>query len=152
MSQSDAAIRRCWQEWVENGRFWRLDGRNQPRATADREDRLIVKSAVTASDSSLSTIRPRSDWSHADWGPIVFSNESCFQLCPDDHRGPVWGSPGQRADPAFTIVPHTGPEPGVIVWDIISFDSRTPLTVIRTHLQHSGTTTKIQRTVLLPFP
>ncbi|GFW91970.1 HTH_Tnp_Tc3_2 domain-containing protein [Trichonephila clavipes] len=57
MARSDAAIRRCWQEWVENNRFQRHDGSGRPRATADREDRLIVRSADTAPDSSLSTIR-----------------------------------------------------------------------------------------------
>ncbi|GFX02495.1 HTH_Tnp_Tc3_2 domain-containing protein [Trichonephila clavipes] len=81
----------------------------------------------------------REDWNHADWGPIVFSYESRFQLCPDDHRGRVWNSPGQRADPAFTIARHTGPQSGVTVRGAISFDSRTPLVVIRAHLQHSGT-------------
>ncbi|GFS79155.1 HTH_Tnp_Tc3_2 domain-containing protein [Trichonephila clavipes] len=53
----DAAIRRCGQEWVENGRFQRQDGSGRPRATAYREDRLTIRSAVTASDSSLSAIR-----------------------------------------------------------------------------------------------
>ncbi|GFW59396.1 HTH_Tnp_Tc3_2 domain-containing protein [Trichonephila clavipes] len=57
IGRSDAAIRRCSQEWVGNGRFKRHDGRGRPRATADRENRLIVRSAVTASDSSLSTIK-----------------------------------------------------------------------------------------------
>ncbi|GFU77499.1 HTH_Tnp_Tc3_2 domain-containing protein [Trichonephila clavipes] len=121
----------------------------------DQEDRLIVISAVTALDSSLSTIRrttcrqvstmtihrrliernlrsyrllrygpitpthcrarlqwclARSGWNHADSGRIVFSDEFCFQLCPDDHRRRVWRRPGQRADPAFTIACHTGPQ------------------------------------------
>ncbi|GFW30034.1 HTH_Tnp_Tc3_2 domain-containing protein [Trichonephila clavipes] len=57
MGRSDAAFRRCWQEWVDNGIFQRHDGSSRPRATADQEDRLIVRSAVTALDSSLSTIR-----------------------------------------------------------------------------------------------
>ncbi|GFX31094.1 HTH_Tnp_Tc3_2 domain-containing protein [Trichonephila clavipes] len=57
MGRSDAAIRRCWQEWVDNDRFQRHDGSGQPKATADRENRLIVRSAAIASDSSLSTIR-----------------------------------------------------------------------------------------------
>ncbi|GFV52330.1 hypothetical protein TNCV_2664841 [Trichonephila clavipes] len=38
--------------------IWRLDGSGRPKATADREDRLIVMSAATALDSSSSTIRP----------------------------------------------------------------------------------------------
>ncbi|GFU18250.1 HTH_Tnp_Tc3_2 domain-containing protein [Trichonephila clavipes] len=57
MGRGDAAIRRCWQEWVEDGRFQCHDGSGRSRATADWEDRLIVRSAVTASDPSLSTIR-----------------------------------------------------------------------------------------------
>ncbi|GFV98173.1 uncharacterized protein TNCV_4449301 [Trichonephila clavipes] len=57
MGRSNAAIRRWWQEWVESGRFQRHDGSGRPRATADREDKLTVKSAVTAPDSFLSTIR-----------------------------------------------------------------------------------------------
>ncbi|GFW56635.1 HTH_Tnp_Tc3_2 domain-containing protein [Trichonephila clavipes] len=57
MGRSDVTIRRCWQEWVDNGRFQPHDGSGRPRATSDREDILIVRSAVAAPDSSLSTIR-----------------------------------------------------------------------------------------------
>ncbi|GFX98678.1 HTH_Tnp_Tc3_2 domain-containing protein [Trichonephila clavipes] len=42
MSHSDVAIRRYWQEWVENGRFPGPDDIGRPRAPADQEDRLIV--------------------------------------------------------------------------------------------------------------
>ncbi|GFX09807.1 HTH_Tnp_Tc3_2 domain-containing protein [Trichonephila clavipes] len=56
MGRSDAAIRRFWQEWVDNGRFQSHDSSGRPRATADREDKLIASSAVTVPDSSLSTI------------------------------------------------------------------------------------------------
>ncbi|GFW09465.1 HTH_Tnp_Tc3_2 domain-containing protein [Trichonephila clavipes] len=38
MGRRDAAIRRCWQEWVDSGRFQRHDGSGRPKATADRED------------------------------------------------------------------------------------------------------------------
>ncbi|GFW51556.1 HTH_Tnp_Tc3_2 domain-containing protein [Trichonephila clavipes] len=44
-------------EGVDNSIFQCQDGSGRPRATADREDRLVVKSAVTASASLLSTIR-----------------------------------------------------------------------------------------------
>ncbi|GFX83651.1 HTH_Tnp_Tc3_2 domain-containing protein [Trichonephila clavipes] len=57
MGRSDTAIRRCLQDWVDSGRFQCRDGSGRPRATADREDRLIVRSAVTKPDSSLSAIR-----------------------------------------------------------------------------------------------
>ncbi|GFW35373.1 HTH_Tnp_Tc3_2 domain-containing protein [Trichonephila clavipes] len=46
MGRSNAAIRRCWQEWMHNGRFQRRDGSGRPKATTDR-DRLIARSAVT---------------------------------------------------------------------------------------------------------
>ncbi|GFT21561.1 HTH_Tnp_Tc3_2 domain-containing protein [Trichonephila clavipes] len=57
MDESDVSIRRYWEEWVNSGKFQRLDGSGQPLDTTDREDRLIVRSAVTEPDSSLSTIR-----------------------------------------------------------------------------------------------
>ncbi|GFU88902.1 HTH_Tnp_Tc3_2 domain-containing protein [Trichonephila clavipes] len=57
MGRSGTAIRRCWQEWVDSGKFQGHDGSGRLRATADREDRLIVRSAVTASNSSFSTSR-----------------------------------------------------------------------------------------------
>ncbi|GFW43948.1 transposable element Tc1 transposase [Trichonephila clavipes] len=113
---------------MEKSRFHYHDGGGRPRATSDRIHRLIVRSTVTASDSSLLTTR-------------LFCDESRFQLCPDDHEGRVWGSPGQRADPASTIARHTGSQPGAIVRGATSFDSRTPLVVIRAHLQHNGTST-----------
>ncbi|GFS72721.1 HTH_Tnp_Tc3_2 domain-containing protein [Trichonephila clavipes] len=53
-------------------------------------------------------------WNHADWGRIVFCDESSFQLCPENHRS-VLRRPGQCADPAFTIECHTGPQPDVKV-------------------------------------
>ncbi|GFW23927.1 HTH_Tnp_Tc3_2 domain-containing protein [Trichonephila clavipes] len=45
------------QQWVDNGRFQRYDGSGQLIATEDQEHRLNVRSAITAFDSSLSTIR-----------------------------------------------------------------------------------------------
>ncbi|UYV84872.1 hypothetical protein LAZ67_X003802 [Cordylochernes scorpioides] len=35
---SDAATRRCWQEWVNNGRMQSLYGNVRPRNTTERED------------------------------------------------------------------------------------------------------------------
>ncbi|GFY22857.1 uncharacterized protein TNCV_2181181 [Trichonephila clavipes] len=71
MGRSDVVIRRCWQEWVDNGRFQLHE---------------------------------------------VFSDESRFQLCPDDHGRRVWRRRGQRADPAFTIACYTGPQSRVMVY------------------------------------
>ncbi|GFX01162.1 HTH_Tnp_Tc3_2 domain-containing protein [Trichonephila clavipes] len=42
---------------MDSGRFQRHDGSGRPKATSYREDRLTVRSTVTALGSSLSTIR-----------------------------------------------------------------------------------------------
>ncbi|GFW55405.1 HTH_Tnp_Tc3_2 domain-containing protein [Trichonephila clavipes] len=52
----DAAIRRCWQEWVDDSIFQHHDGSCHPRAAVNREDRLIVRSSVREPDSSLSDV------------------------------------------------------------------------------------------------
>ncbi|GFY21860.1 transposable element Tc1 transposase [Trichonephila clavipes] len=118
MGRNDVAIKRCCREWVDSSRFRRHDGSGRSRATADRVDILIWCLA-------------RSGWNHTDWGCTMFSDKSRFQLCPDNNRRRVWRHQGKRADPAFSIARHTSPQPGVIVWRAISFDSRTPLGVIR---------------------
>ncbi|GFS92908.1 HTH_Tnp_Tc3_2 domain-containing protein [Trichonephila clavipes] len=57
MGRSDTAIGRYWQELVDIGKFQRHDGSGRPTATEDPEDRLTVRSAVTAPESSLLSIR-----------------------------------------------------------------------------------------------
>ncbi|UYV82646.1 hypothetical protein LAZ67_22000361 [Cordylochernes scorpioides] len=196
LCRSNAAIRRCWQKWVNNGKMQRQDGSGRPRATTEREDRAIVRMAVAAPESTLTTIqrvtgtqvskmtinrrlrernlkarrplrclpltpvyrqvrlqwcRERSTWNCADWGRIVFSDESRFLLCPDDRRKRVWRRPGQRVDPGLTVEHHTGPQQGVMVWGAISFDSRTPLVVIPGTLTAQRYVDDILGTVLLPF-
>ncbi|GFV60285.1 transposable element Tc1 transposase [Trichonephila clavipes] len=102
---------------VDNGRFQRLDGSGRPRATADQEARLIVRSAITVLDSLLYTLRR---WNQDDRGRTEFSNESRFHLCPDDHRRRVRRRPGQSTNSAFIISRHKGPPQGVRVWGVIS--------------------------------
>ncbi|UYV84223.1 hypothetical protein LAZ67_X001577 [Cordylochernes scorpioides] len=172
---SDAAIRRCWQKWVNNGSMQRQDGSGRPRATTEREDRAIVRMAVAAPESTLSTIqrvtgtqvskmtinrRPRAESKSSPTvtmptphtrATTIFSDESRFLLCPDDRRKRVWRRPGQRVDPGLTVEHHTGPQQGVMVWSTISFDSRTPLVVIPGTLTAQRYVDDILRPVLLPF-
>ncbi|GFU59593.1 HTH_Tnp_Tc3_2 domain-containing protein [Trichonephila clavipes] len=176
MGRSDTAIRRCWQEWVDRVRFQRHDGSapdsslsTTRRATRTRVSTMIIHKRIV--EQSLQSYRPlhhlpltsahcqirlqwcltRSGWNHANWGRLVFSDESYFQLCPDDHRKRVWRHPGQQTDSAFTIARHTGPQTGVMVWGAIYFDGRTPLVVIRGTLRAQWCVDDILRTVLLPF-
>ncbi|GFV64025.1 transposable element Tc1 transposase [Trichonephila clavipes] len=131
------------------GGQWQIsDGSGKPKATADLKYRLIVRSGVTAPDSPLSTIRRVTRKTIHRW---LIDDESHFQLCPYDHRRRVWKRSGQRANPAFTIARHRGPQPGVISWGTIYFDSRTSLVVIRGTLTAQRYVNDILRTVLLPF-
>ncbi|GFV35454.1 transposable element Tc1 transposase [Trichonephila clavipes] len=57
------------------------------------------------------------------------SDESRFHLRPDDHRRRIWRQTEQRADPAFTISHHTGPQQGVMDWRTISFEAGTLCTL-----------------------
>ncbi|GFW51309.1 HTH_Tnp_Tc3_2 domain-containing protein [Trichonephila clavipes] len=135
MGRSDATIRRCWQEWVHNGRFQHHSGSNRHWSTADQEDRLILRSAITELDSSSSTIRC---WNHADWGRIVFSDKSRFPLCSDDDRR----RPEQRAKPAFTIAPHTDSQQGELCSGGPIVLTAGPLWLsLDEHVQHIGTST-----------
>ncbi|GFT98067.1 uncharacterized protein TNCV_3362731 [Trichonephila clavipes] len=145
MGRSDAAIRRCWQEWVDSSRFQRHDGSGRPKATTDRDNRLTVRSAVTALDSSLSLPTVTQPTTHACTLSIQIT------LCPDNHPRCVWRRLGQRVDPAFNIARHTSPQPGVMVWGAISFVSLTPLGVIKGPLIAQRYVNDILRTVLLPF-
>ena len=63
LHQNDAAIRRCWQEWVNNGRYQGQNGSDRPRTTVERKDRAIVRATVTAPESSL-TINNRVAGTH----------------------------------------------------------------------------------------
>lgn len=196
LDRSDATIRRCWQEWVNHGRTQRQEGSGRPRETTEREDRSIVRAALRAPDSSLSSIlratgasvtartinrrlrerglrsrrplrrlpltsvhrqarlqwcRAHSTWNVTDWSRIVFSDESRFELSPDDQRRRVWRRPGQRWDTNLTVARHTARQPGVMVWGAISFHSRTPLVVIRGTLTSQRYVDDILRPVVLPF-
>ncbi|GFW21719.1 transposable element Tc1 transposase [Trichonephila clavipes] len=105
----------------------------------------------THSRARLKWCLTQSGWNHGDWGRTVFSDEFFFQLCPDDNRRRVWRRPGQRADPAFTIARHTGPQQGVIVRGAISFEAGPLWSSLQGHLQAHRYVVGILKTALLPF-
>ncbi|UYV68360.1 hypothetical protein LAZ67_5004062 [Cordylochernes scorpioides] len=155
LCRSEAAIRRCWGEWVNNGSMQRQDGSGRPRDSSEREDRAIVITAVAAPDSMLSTIQPVTGTQVSKMtinrrlrernlrarltvtiltphtrAPTIFSYESRFLLCPEYRRKHVWRRPGQRVDPGITFKHQKEPQQGVMVWGANCNDSRTPLVVI----------------------
>ncbi|GFX04549.1 transposable element Tc1 transposase [Trichonephila clavipes] len=114
----------------DSGRFQRHDISGRPRATADQEDRWIVRSAVTALDSSPPFI-------HA----CTLSSQTTVMLV----------SIRQCEDPAFTIVHPTGPQSRVMVWGVIFFYYRTPLVTIEGTLAAQRYVDDILKIALLPF-
>ncbi|GFW66647.1 hypothetical protein TNCV_1370801 [Trichonephila clavipes] len=50
----------------------------------------------------------QSKWNCADWGHIVFRDESRFQFCLDDNHRPVWRSLRQCGNSDLTSAHHIG--------------------------------------------
>ncbi|GFY01728.1 transposable element Tc1 transposase [Trichonephila clavipes] len=80
----------------------------------------------------------RSVWNHTDWGRIVFNDESApncvLKIIEDVSRN------AQESVSILLLLLSlfTCSQPGIMVWDAISFDNRTPLGVIRAHFLHSN--------------
>ncbi|GFT97039.1 transposable element Tcb2 transposase [Trichonephila clavipes] len=73
----------------------------------------------------------RENWIAAKWNQVVFSDESRFNLCSDDNRVRVWRPRGERLNATFVLQQHTAPTTGVMVWDAIAYNTRSPLVLIR---------------------
>ncbi|GFS83585.1 transposable element Tcb2 transposase [Trichonephila clavipes] len=67
----------------------------------------------------------------AEWNQVVFSDESRFNLNSDDNPFRVWRPRGERLNPAFALQRHTAPTAGVMVWDAIAYNTRSPLVSIQ---------------------
>ncbi|GFW65240.1 hypothetical protein TNCV_395061 [Trichonephila clavipes] len=91
---SVAAQESVSQERVKIGRFLCHDGSGQHKATSDREDILTVRSAVTAFDSLLSTIK------HAKRSPVFTMIIHRRLIEPNLHSYPTATYP---ATPACTL-------------------------------------------------
>ncbi|UYV60256.1 hypothetical protein LAZ67_1000569 [Cordylochernes scorpioides] len=154
LCRSDAAIRRCWQKWVNNGSSnVRAAAVDQGQQQNGRTKQFTQVSKMTINrrlrERNLKARRPlrclpltpvhrqvrlqwcreRSTWNCADCGRIVFSDKSRFLLCPDDRpnvSGDVLGS----------------------VWILALL---TPLVVIPGTLTAQRYVDDILRPVLLPF-
>ncbi|GFX84532.1 transposable element Tcb2 transposase [Trichonephila clavipes] len=53
-----------------------------------------------------------------------------FNLSSDDNRVRVWKPLGEYLYPAFAVQRHTAPTAGGIVWDVMAYDTRSPLILI----------------------
>lgn len=80
--------------------------------------------------SAFEWCRYRLNWTANDWSRTVFSDESRFEY-------PIIS--GYVQDNVGIVARHTDSQPGVMVRDSFSFDSRIRLVVLREFWQHSGT-------------
>ncbi|GFW47948.1 transposable element Tcb2 transposase [Trichonephila clavipes] len=99
----------------------------------------------------LDFCRTRATWSVTDWRRVIFSDESRFSLCADDHRTRVWRRTGQRSDPAFIVERHTAISQGVTVWGAISWDTRSSLVVLQGTLTARRYVDDILTPIVLPM-
>ncbi|GFY00348.1 transposable element Tc1 transposase [Trichonephila clavipes] len=90
----------------------------------------------------------RSGWNHVDWGRIMFSNKSRFQLRPDDNRRRVWSPPEKRAGPAFIIsLLHAKQALNQELWSGVQFllTAGCLWSSLEAHLQRSGNVDELAR-------
>ncbi|GFV65208.1 transposable element Tcb1 transposase [Trichonephila clavipes] len=63
----------------------------------------------------------------AEWNEVIFTDESRICLQHHDGRIRVWRHRGERMLNSCVMHRHTGPAQGIMVWDGIGYQSRTPL-------------------------
>ncbi|GFW96003.1 transposable element Tcb1 transposase [Trichonephila clavipes] len=87
----------------------------------------------------------------AEWNEVVFTDES--RICLQHHDGPiqVWRHRGERMLNSCVTHRHTGPAPGIMVWDGIGYNSRTPLERIAGTLNSQRYISEVLEPVVLPY-
>ncbi|GFT93239.1 transposable element Tc1 transposase [Trichonephila clavipes] len=99
----------------------------------------------------LQWCQARSMWNVTDWQKVVFSDESRFVLGTDDNRVRVWRHPGERYNSPHTVLRHTARTAGVMVWEVIAYDSRSTLIVMHGTLTGQRYVDDILRPHVGPF-
>lgn len=81
----------------------------------------------------------------------MFSDKICFCLSVSDSRILVSRRPSERLERSCIRRRHTGPTPGVLVWKVISYDSRSSLIDIPITLIANSYVRLVIELVVLPF-
>ncbi|UYV81771.1 Transposase [Cordylochernes scorpioides] len=98
----------------------------------------------------LEWCRARSTWM-TEWHRVVFSDESRFCLSSDSRRVRVWRRRGERSNPAAIVERPTVRQRGIMVWDAIAYDSRSPLLRIQGTMTAQRYVDDVLRPVTLPY-
>ncbi|GFS98951.1 transposable element Tcb1 transposase [Trichonephila clavipes] len=199
VGRNQTTVIRICDRWMQNGTTERRGQSHPPQSTTSRENRQIVRMAVTdrsvtsrivaqhiesvthhsvsartnrrrLQQSGLSARRPwlglpltqnhrrlrrqlcdeRRMWV-AEWTEVVFTDESRICLQHHDGRIRVWRHRGERMLNSCVMHCHTGPAPGIIIWDAIGYHSRTPLVRIAGTLNSQRYISKVLEPVVLPY-
>lgn len=103
--------------------------RRRLHAANIRARRPVKKPKLTAGHraSRLAWCRAHEPWTRAQWGQVLFTDESRFMISPKDGRVRVWRRPGEQLmnNTLMEVTPFGGGS--VMVWGGISRHHRTPL-------------------------
>ncbi|GFY05406.1 transposable element Tcb1 transposase [Trichonephila clavipes] len=199
VGRNQTTVMRICDRWMHEGTTDRRGRSHPPQCTTSREDKQIVRMAVTdlsltsrtiaqhiesvthhsvsartirhrLQHSGLSAKRPmvglpltqnhrrlccqwcdeRRMWA-AEWNEVVFTDESCICLQHHDGRIRVWRHRRERMLNSCVMHRHTGPAPGIIVWDGIGCHSHTPLVRIAGTLNSQRYISEVLESVVLPY-
>ncbi|GFW46184.1 transposable element Tcb2 transposase [Trichonephila clavipes] len=92
--------------------------------------------------------REHRNWRDNEWGRVLFTDESRFNLSSDSHRILIWRERGSRNHPSNIIERNRYRGRGVLVWGGIMLGSRTDL-----HIFDAGSVngTRYCNEILLPY-
>ncbi|GFV94544.1 transposable element Tc1 transposase [Trichonephila clavipes] len=147
------------EQWSRDRTASRRPGSGRSRSTTESEDRRIGRHLRATRPVAFIPLNPshcrlRRQWCQAkahwrtEWRSVVFFDESKFCLGASDGRVLVKRRLEERLQPNCLQPRQTGPTPGVMVWDVISYDSRSILVVIPNTLTAN---LSVIQPIVLPF-
>ncbi|GFT23549.1 transposable element Tcb2 transposase [Trichonephila clavipes] len=74
----------------------------------------------------LEGFNARGNWSEAEWNQVVFSDEFRLDLSSDDNCVRVWRPRFERLNPTFALQRHTAHTACVMVWGVMTYNTRSP--------------------------
>ncbi|GFX40119.1 transposable element Tcb1 transposase [Trichonephila clavipes] len=87
----------------------------------------------------------------AEWNEVVFTDETRICLQHHDGRIRVWRQRVERMLNSCVMHRHTGPAPGIMVWNGIEYHSRTALARIAGTLNSQRYISEVLEPVVLPY-
>ncbi|GFS49401.1 transposable element Tcb1 transposase [Trichonephila clavipes] len=128
VGRNQTTVMRICDRWMQEGMMDRRGRSHPPQCPTSREDRTTDE-----------------------WNEVVFTDESRICLQHHDGRIQVWRHRGERMLNSCLMHHHTGPAPGIMVWDGIGYHSRTPLVRFAGTLNSQRYISEVLEPVVLPY-